>query len=90
MSEVTPPVSNAPAADTPTPEVLKSAYNAFKKRFKLTQLDHDSRIGRSPLSSGGHSIAGITPPNQFPRAVWDELVKQGKLRYVGDGTYAMK
>ncbi len=73
-----------------TPELLKSAYNAFKKRWKLTRLDQESRIGRSPLSSGQKSsIAGIVPPNQFPRAVWDELVKQGRLKYAGSGMYAL-
>ena len=73
----------------PSPEVLKSAFNAFKKRLKLTQLDDASRIGRGPMSSGGKSgIMGITPPDQFPREVWDALVKQGKLRDVGHGMYA--
>ncbi|MBI2827409.1 MAG: hypothetical protein HYX69_22265 [Planctomycetia bacterium] len=72
------------------PEVLKSAYNAFKKRWKLTRLDQESRIGRGPLSSGQKSvIAGIVPPDQFPKAVWDELVKQGRIKYTGSGFYAM-
>jgi hypothetical protein len=69
-----------------TPELLKSAYNAFKKRWKLTRLDQESRIGRGPLSSGQKSSV---PPNQFPRAVWDELVKQGRLKYAGSGMYAL-
>ncbi|HEY5315812.1 MAG TPA: hypothetical protein VIK18_25005 [Pirellulales bacterium] len=73
-----------------TPEVLKSAYNAFKKRWKLTKLDQESRIGRSPLSSGGSSsIAGIVPPDQFPRAVWEELAKQGRLKNAGQGFYSL-
>jgi hypothetical protein len=80
----------APAQPNLTPEVLKSAYNAFKKRWKLTRLDQESRIGRGPMSSGQKSaIAGIVPPDQFPRAVWEELVKQGRLKYTGSGFYAM-
>ena len=89
----TPPPAAAPqpaAASPITPEVLKSAFNAFKKRMKLTRLDQESRIGRSPLSSGGRSqIAGIVPPDQFPAAVWDELVKQGRLKYAGQGFYTL-
>ena len=43
------------------------------------------------MSSGqGSSIAGITPPNQYPSAVWEELVNQGKLKRAGHGTYALK
>lgn len=85
------PGQGAPAADHPiSTEILKSAYNAFKKRWKLTRLDQESRIGRGPLSSGQKSaIAGIVPPDQFPKAVWDELVKQGRIKYTGSGFYAM-
>jgi hypothetical protein len=79
------------SADDPlSRENLKSAYNAFKKRWKLTRLDHESRIGRGPMSSGQKStIDGIVPPNQFPPAVWQELVKQGRLKSTGSGFYAM-
>ena len=78
-----------PPADMPSPETLKAALKAFKKRLKLTQLDDASRIGRSPMSSGGQSaIAGITPPDQYPLHVWEELVKQGKLKRTGHGMYS--
>ena len=81
----------APAEQAPSAETLKAAFKAFKKRLKLTQLDDASRIGRGPMSSGqGSSIAGITPPNQYPSAVWEELVNQGKLKRAGHGTYALK
>lgn len=81
---------SVPAASPITPEVLKSARNAFKKRWKLTLLDHESRIGRGPMSSGQKStIAGIAPPDQFPRAVWDALVEQGKLKRQGAGLYSL-
>lgn len=79
-----------PPASGPSPEVLKAAYKAFKRRLKLTQLDDSSRIGRGPMSSGhGSSIAGITPPDQYPTEIWEELVKQGKLKHAGRGMYAM-
>jgi hypothetical protein len=86
-----------PGADAPgppavdlSPAVLKSAYNAFKKRWKVTRLDYDSRIGRSPLSSGHSSaIVGITAPREFPKAVWEELVKQRRLKHAGSGLYSM-
>jgi hypothetical protein len=83
--------STAPPTDAvPSAEVLKAAYKAFKKRLKLTRLDDASRIGRGPMSSGqGSSIAGITPPDQYPRRVWDELVKQGKLKDAGHGMYGL-
>lgn len=93
-SSSSPMPSNDPSsgsADEPiSRDVLKSAYNAFKKRWKLTQLDQVSQIGRGPMSSGQKSsIAGITPPDGFPPVVWNELVKQGRLKYVGTGCYAL-
>ena len=35
-----------------SPEILKRAMKAFKKRLKLTSLDEDSRLGRGTLSGG--------------------------------------
>jgi hypothetical protein len=73
-----------------SPQELKSAYNAFKKRWKVTRLDYDSRIGRGPLSAGQRSaIVGIAAPKEFPRAVWEELVRQGRLKHAGSGLYSM-
>lgn len=87
--ESPPAAESAPAADV-SPATLKSAYNAFKKRWKLTRLDYESRIGRSPLSSGGgSSIVGIAAPREYPKAVWEELVKQGRLKHAGSGLYSM-
>src|SRR3990172_8383587 len=91
----TPPTESTPDTAAPTeaviaPEVLKSAYNAFKKRWKVTRLDYESRIGKSPLSSGSrNTIVGIAGPREFPKAVWEELVKQGRLKHAGSGLYAM-
>jgi hypothetical protein len=74
----------------PTAQELKLAFKAFKKRLKLTRLDAESNISGGPLSSGRDSgIVAITPPNQYPQAVWDELVKQGKLKKAGHGTYEL-
>jgi hypothetical protein len=88
------PHSEAAPQGTPTettsPDVLKAALKAFKKRLKLTQLDDASRIGRGPMSSGQKStIDGITPPDQYPRSVWEELVKQGRLKHASHGMYAL-
>jgi hypothetical protein len=74
----------------PSAEELKKALKAFRKRLKLTRLDEDSRLGYGPMTSGRDSgIVAITPPNQFSQAVWDELVRQGKLKYVGHGMYEL-
>lgn len=71
-------------------EELKKAYHAFKKRLKLARLDDESSLGRGAMSSGGKSsIQAIQPPNQYPKAVWDALVRQGKLRYAGQGLYEL-
>jgi hypothetical protein len=84
------PADAAPPHERPSPEILKAAYKAFKKRLKLTQLDDASRIGRGPMSSGHQSsIAAITPPDQYPRAVWEALVEQGKLKNASHGMYAL-
>lgn len=88
MSEAEPTASTGAAPIDP--QVLKSAYNAFKKRWKLTRLDQESRIGRGPMSAGQKStIAGIVPPDQFPQAVWEALVQQGKIKRAGSGFYSM-
>jgi hypothetical protein len=89
MTDETAPATPEGAPEL-TKELLKSAYNAFKKRWKLTALDQESRIGRSPLSSGQtSSLAGIRPPDQFPEAAYEELVKQGRLKKAGNGFYSM-
>ncbi len=73
-----------------SPRELKAAMKAFRRRLKLTCLDDQSRIGVGPMSSGLQSgIVGITPPDQFPQALWDELVRQGKLKRAGGGQYEL-
>ena len=72
----------------PTKKELKDAFKAFKKRLKVTQLDEDSKLSKRPTTSGGSSaIVAIEAPNQFGKTVWDELVKQGKLKKAGQGMY---
>jgi hypothetical protein len=75
---------------TPSKEELKQAFKAFKKRLKLSRLDEESQLSRRPVTGGKPSgIVAITPPDKFPQAVWDELVRQGKLKKAGHGTYEL-
>jgi hypothetical protein len=78
----------APALDDAT---LKAAYNAFKKRFKLSKLDRESRLGgHRPTSSGLNEAGfGIQPPSQFPLAAYQALAKQGRIKDLGAGFFAM-
>jgi hypothetical protein len=79
--------STAPS-DSPSPEELRRAMKAFKKRLKLTRLDDDSSLGRGPMSGGKSSgIVAIVPPSQYPQAVWDALVEKGRLENAGHGLY---
>jgi hypothetical protein len=78
------------ATQPPDKDELKKAFKAFKKRLKLTRLEAESNLTYGPTTSGRKSeIVAIMPPGQFPRAVWDELVKQGKLKHAGHGTYEL-
>ncbi len=72
-----------------SPENLKRAFKAFKKRLKLTALDEDSHLGHGPFSSGAAGVCAIQPPNQYPAEVWQELHRQGKVRNVGHGLYEL-
>jgi hypothetical protein len=79
-----------PAPPQPTKEELKLALKAFRKRLNLTRLDDESRLGYGPMTSGGKSgVVAITPPNQFPPAVWEELARQGKLKHAGGALYEL-
>ena len=43
------------------------------------------------MGRGGQSgIVAIPPPTRYPQAVWDELVRQGKLRRAGHGLYELR
>ena len=72
------------------PKQVKTAFKAFKKRLKLTQLDEDSKLGGGPMSGGSHSsIVAIQPPSEFSHEVWQELVRQGKLKPAGRGMFEL-
>jgi hypothetical protein len=77
-------------AEKPSADTLKAALKAFRKRLKVTTLDHNSRIGKSPMSGGSSQLMAITPPNDYPRAVWQALCDEGKLKYVGQGMYELR
>ena len=82
--------SDASPPDAPSPEQLKKALKAFKKRLKVMRLDDESTLGGGAMSGGKHSsIVAVVPPHQYPKAVWDELVKQGRLKYAGQGLYEL-
>lgn len=82
-----------PATDASAPidpEVLKAAMRAFRKRLKLTKLDEESKLGRSPLSGGQKSaVVAIVPPRDYPTAVWEALADEGKLKRSGRGFYEL-
>lgn len=86
MTEAEEPVEPEPY----TKEELRLAMKAFRKRLKLTRLDDESRLGYGPTSSGQSSgIAAITPPDQYPKALWQELARKGKLRKESGGLYSL-
>jgi len=82
--------ADAPQPPEHSPQELKAAMKAFRKRLKLTNLDDQSRIGVGPLSGGRQSgIVAITPPDRFPPSVWEELARQGKLKKSRGGQYEL-
>jgi hypothetical protein len=71
-------------------EVLKQAMRAFRKRVKLTRLDHESKLGVGPMTGGKKAdFDAIMAPNDFDREVWETLVAQGKLKAMGTGFYSL-
>ncbi len=65
--------ADSPPPARPSKEQLKQALKAFKKRLKLTRLDAESELSRSPLTSGKVSgivaiVATIKPPPRRFRA----------------------
>jgi hypothetical protein len=76
----------------PTKEDLDRALKAFKKRLKLTRSDDESSYGSARAMTGGKvsGIAGVELPPGFPREVWEELVRLGKIRKTpGEPTYEL-
>jgi len=76
-----------PQADA---ETCRRALRAFRKRLALTRLDDESRLGHGPLSKGRDSnLAAIVPPSEWPQSIWQELVRKGRLHYIGHGLYEL-
>ena len=74
---------------------FEKAIKPYLAKYWLPGIDLiwelQSKLGGGPMSSGGNSgIVAVTAPDQFPKAIWDELVKQGRLRYVGNGLYELE
>ncbi len=72
-----------------TDEELKKALKAFKKRLKLTRLDDDSKLGRSPLTGARTTVMSIQPPAGFGREIWEELAEKGYLKRDTSGFYEL-
>ena len=72
-----------------TDEELKKALKAFKKRLKLTRLDDDSKLGRSPLTGAKTKVVSIQPPAGFGREIWEELADKGYLKRDTSGFYEL-
>ncbi len=71
-------------------EELRKALKVFKKRLKLTRLDDDSKLGRSPLTgSSSEKVVSMQPPSGFGREIWEELVEKGFLKRDGVGFYEL-
>ena len=89
------PPEEPQAAETPdgafSATTLRQAMRAFRARLAVTRLDDESRISsHNPLSKGEASrIAAIVPPAEWPKPVWQELVRRGRLRYAGNGCYEL-
>ena len=73
-----------------TEDEQKKAMKAFKKRLKLTRLDDDSKLGRSPMSNGGaNKIISIQAPAGFGKEIWEELADKGLLKRDGIGFFQL-
>ncbi|MEC8818402.1 MAG: hypothetical protein VXX30_04890 [Planctomycetota bacterium] len=80
----------APALPEVEEEVLREAMKAYRKRMKLMKLDHESKLGRSPLSTGkGADFESILPPEQYGPEVWQVLAARGQLEATGHGFYKL-
>ena len=88
-TEPPPPIEEEPLPDVPDEE-LRKAMKAFRRRLKLTRLDHESKLGHSPLTTGKDAaFDSILPPMEFPEAIWKVLAARGELDYVGRGFYML-
>lgn len=89
-----PQAAAPPSASTggagPDKEELDKALKAFRKRLKVMRLAEESKLGGRQLTGGRKSeIDAIMPPHEFPDAVWQALAREGKLKALGQGFYAL-
>lgn len=81
------PMESAPEIPDST---LRAAMKAFRRRLKLTKLDHESRLGVGPLTGGkAADFDSILPPHEFPQEVWKALAQDGQLVSTGRGFYKL-
>ena len=88
LDQLRAPVSGEPV-DIPDEKTCREAMQAFRRRLSLTVLDEESKLGRGPLSKGGGAVAAIVPPTEWPDSVWQELIRQGRIRPIGHGLYEL-
>lgn len=76
--------------DSIEPDNLKRALKAFRKKLKNAHRDDESRLGSRYTTYGKTSrISAITPPSQYPLAVWEKLAELGRLKNAGQGMYEL-
>ena len=88
MTQIENPVQTVSTREFPVHD-LDHALKAFNKSLKVMRLADESRLGGRYTSGGRKSaIDAIRPPEEFPKEIWDALVRAGKLRAEGPGFYA--
>ncbi|MBB6428875.1 hypothetical protein [Algisphaera agarilytica] len=71
-------------------ENLKRALKAFRRKLKTIRRDDESKLGSKYVTSGrGSQISAVTPPKEYPMAVWIKLVELGRLKKGGQGTFEL-
>ncbi|MEM9915805.1 MAG: hypothetical protein AAF911_12660 [Planctomycetota bacterium] len=69
---------------------LKRALKAFRRKLKTIRRDDESKLGSKYVTSGrGSQISAVTPPKEYPMAVWNKLVELGRLKKGGQGTFEL-
>ncbi|HCA38620.1 MAG: hypothetical protein CMJ63_01425 [Planctomycetaceae bacterium] len=71
-------------------ETKRAAMKAFRRRMKLMRLDHESKLGVGPMTSGKKAdFDSILPPREFDENVWKVLAAEGQLKATGRGFYGL-
>lgn len=69
---------------------LKRALKAFRRKLKTLRRDDESQLGNRYVTAGRTSnITAITPPSQYPMAVWNKLTELGRLQQAGGPTFEL-